>query len=88
MTRDECLGAICAAFDGVRVEATVGFWNVRVDSTPPCEVVLMKSFVDANIDVDGMTPGELTERVRNAPAEQWHRASGKVPALVLSNNGA
>ena len=84
MTRDECLGAICAAFDGVRVEATVGFWNVQVDSTPPCEVVLMKSFVDANIDVDGMTPCELTEQVRN----QWYRASGKVPTLVLIINGA
>ena len=38
---------------------------------PPREVVLMSGFVEANIDVKGMTPGELTERIKSTPDSSW-----------------
>lgn len=76
MTREECLRAISEAFDGCTVEASQDYWNVQVYSNPSCEVVLTPAFVEANIDADGISPRELTTRIKNAPAGQWHRVKG------------
>lgn len=85
MTRDECLKSVGAAFGEVNVEATSGLWCLRVKTDPECEVVLMPSFVNAHIDVDGMTPNELTERIKDAPEGHWSRVGGAIRSLVLSH---
>jgi hypothetical protein len=84
MTRDECLRAIGAAFGMVRVEASAGLWSVRVGTTPPCEVVLMPSFVKAHIDCSGMTPEELTRRIKHAPDSAWATVQKPFRTLVLT----
>ena len=73
MTRDECLGAISAAFGGARVEATSNYWNVYIFTEPPREIVLMPSFLDKNVHGNGMAPDELTEHIKAIPDNRWMR---------------
>lgn len=83
MTRDECLGAISAAFDGVLAEAVVGYWNVRVLSTPAREVVLTSAFLERNVFGLGMTQDELTSHIKAIPDTRWARQSDGLMILAL-----
>jgi hypothetical protein len=83
MTRDECLGAISAAFGGVKVEAVVGYWNVRIYSVPARELILESSFVAQHVHGDGMTPGELSEYIKIIPDSRWAKHDDGVLMLGL-----
>ncbi len=74
MTRDECLGAISAAFDDVQVWAVVGFWNVNIETSPKRELSLTQLFVDQNIDKDGLLPEEFTEAIKSINENDWLKA--------------
>lgn len=84
MRRDECLTAISEAFDGVKVEAVVGYWNVRINSDPPRQLVLMGSFVAKHIKAEGMTQAELRDQIKSIPDSMWAKQSDGVWTLALS----
>lgn len=71
MTRDECLIAVSNAFEGARAEASVGFWNVRVSTTPAREVIITSRFLDENVLGGRMTPAELTDYIKAIPDTRW-----------------
>lgn len=71
MTRDECLIAVSNAFNGARAEAVVGFWNVRVSTTPAREVIITSRFLAENVFGGGMTPAELTSHIKAIPDTKW-----------------
>lgn len=71
MTRDECLIAVSNAFDGTRAEAVVGFWNVRVSTMPPREVIFTPRFLNENVLGGRMTPAELTSYIKAIPDSRW-----------------
>jgi hypothetical protein len=71
MTRDECLIAVSNAFNGVRAEAAVGFWNVRVSTMPAREVIFSSRFLDENVFGGRMTPAELTDYIKAIPDIRW-----------------
>lgn len=84
MKRDECLAAISEAFNGVKVEAVVGYWNVRIDSDPPRELLLMESFVAKHIKGNGMTRGELRDLIKTIPDSQWTKRSDGLLMFALN----
>jgi hypothetical protein len=84
MTRDECFAAISRAFDGAKVTAVVGFWNVRVATDPAREIVLSQRFVQANVFDSQMNSNELTEHLKNIPGSRWY--AGDYGDLVLVLN--
>lgn len=71
MTKDECLMAVSDAFDGARAEAVVGFWNVRVSTTPAREVIFTSRFLNENVLGGRMTPAELTDYIKAIPDTRW-----------------
>jgi hypothetical protein len=83
MTRDECLLAISAAFGDVRVEAVVGYWNVRIATGPVRELVLTTPFVERNIIGECMTHAGLTSYIKAIPESRWavHEDGTKTLAL-------
>jgi hypothetical protein len=83
MTRDECLLAISAVFSNVRTEAIVGYWNVRVDTVPPRELVLTNPFVERNIIGNSMSPDDLTNFVRMIPESRWTVHEDGTKTLIL-----
>jgi hypothetical protein len=88
MTRNECLDAVSAAFGRVRVHATTHSWSIRIETVPPCNVVLMPSFINTHIDCDGMSPDELTQKIANAPADAWAIVEQPFKTLVLAETAA
>jgi hypothetical protein len=73
VTRDECLQAISEAFDGVKVEAIVGDWNVRVESVSVRQLLLTNTFVAKHVDGAGMTPEQLSATIKAIPHSGWVR---------------
>lgn len=71
MTRDECLIAVSNAFDGARVQAVVGFWNMRVSTTPAREVIITPRFLEENVLGGRMTSDELTDYIKAIPDTKW-----------------
>jgi len=71
MTRDECLIAVSNAFDGTRAEAVIGFWNVRLSTTPGREVIFTPHFLNENVLGGRMTPEELTSYIKAIPDTRW-----------------
>jgi hypothetical protein len=84
MKKDECLSAISKAFGGARAEAVVGYWNVRVHTTPPREVVLSNPFVFRNIERNGMTTDALCEHIKSIPDSRWARHKDDLMVLLLN----
>lgn len=83
MTRDECLCAISDAFNGVRVEAVVGYWNVHVSTTPAREVIITQSFLEKNVHGGGMTKEELTNHIKSIPNSRWAKREDGLMILPL-----
>jgi hypothetical protein len=83
MTRDDCLRAISNAFDGARAEAVVGFWNVRLSTSPAREVVITPHFLEKNVVGSGMTPDELTSHIKAIPDASWAKQPDGLMILPL-----
>lgn len=73
MTRDEVLGAVSKAF-GARAEAVVNYWNVRVETDPPCEVVFSADWVQMHAGAvkSVLKPADLENRLRRLGDDDWH----------------
>lgn len=70
MTRDEVLLAVSNAF-GARTTAVVSYWNVRVESNPPREVVFTADWVQRHVDDKPGAVTELEQKLRNVADEEW-----------------
>lgn len=70
MTRDDVLVAVNKAF-GVRAEAVIGFWNVRIDTTPPREVVFTADWVERHVNDSPESTVALEQMLRNLSDEYW-----------------
>lgn len=71
MTRDECLGAASAAFDGAFAWAKRGYWQIKIETTPLRTLVLSKDFVQRNIFENEMPADTFLGILRNIPSEHW-----------------
>lgn len=71
MTRDECLKAISAAFDGVYVWMIPGFWNIHISTEPKREIMLSDTFTRNNIDQEGISPDKLTNMIKSLDVGDW-----------------
>lgn len=83
MTRDDVLMAVNAAFDA-RCEASIGFWNVRVETTPKREIVFSADWVVLHVNDSSDQIENLVERLKNIRADQWHedKTSGTLTYVV------
>jgi hypothetical protein len=71
MTRDECLHAASAAFDGAQAWAKRGYWQIKIETQPLRTLVLSKDFVQKNIVEDDMNADEFQQMLQNIPSTQW-----------------
>ena len=83
MTRDECLGAISAAYNDVFVEAVVGYWDVHITTRPARHIVLTNPFLQNNVVNGGMSPAELTAHIKGITDSSWAKYDNGTLLLVL-----
>ena len=82
MTRDECMAAMNAAF-GVTVIAATDSWDFKIETNPVKFVTLMKTFVESNIDKEGMTKEEFLEILAAPDRRNWATLPNGVINLIL-----
>jgi len=82
MTRDECMVAMNEAF-GAPVVAGSQSWDFMVETKPVKFVTLMKTFVDAHIDSDGMTKEEFLTILSAPDRRHWATLPNGVINLIL-----
>lgn len=92
MTRDECMKIVSAAFNGVQVWAVVGFWDIKIETTPKRTLILSAGWVEKNIQpvgepVMGITPNELQEKLETMTDNQWGREADGSLIAMLRHNG-
>ena len=82
MTKDECMAAMNKAF-GAPVVAGAQSWDFMVETTPVKFVTLLKTFVDANIEKEGMTKEEFLNILSAPDRRHWATLPNGVINLVL-----
>lgn len=82
MTRNDCVTAMNEAF-GAPVVAGAETWDFMIETTPIKFVTLLKTFVDANINKDGMTKEEFLAILSAPDRRHWATFPGGVINLVL-----
>lgn len=83
MTRDECLAAVSAAFNGAETWAVVSNWCIQVETQPKRELVLTQRFVESSVADGGMTQEMLTQHIVNMPPSAWATNTDGSKLLVL-----
>jgi len=71
MTRDECIGAASAAFNGAFAWAKRGYWQIKIETMPMRTLVLSRDFVQKNIFENEMEANAFQQLVRQIPSDHW-----------------
>lgn len=73
MTKEGVLHVINKVF-GAEAWASVGFWNVLIETQPRREIVFTADWVHMHIDSDTSTlsPNDLEVRLRMLSDDDWH----------------
>ena len=82
MTRDDCLSAISNAFGGAKTWASTGYWDIKIESTPPRTIVLTNHFVEKLLSDDGMTKEDFGTKLSEIPKEQWTQEGDRLLILL------
>lgn len=83
MTKDECLSAVSAAFNGAETWAVVSSWCIHVETAPKRELVLTQRFVENSLADDGMTTTMLTQHITDLPENAWETNADGSKLLIL-----
>lgn len=82
--RNECLLAVCEAFDGADVQASSGLWNFSIATTPKRELAMSPGFVAANIQNPNLTQAALTDHIKSIAKNDWVKnADGSFSTILI-----
>ena len=84
--------AVSAAFGGVPVWAVVGFWDIKIETTPNRTLILSTGWVESNIQPTGntpigITPEDLQEKLEGMTDNHWGREADGNFIAMLRHNG-